>query len=158
MILRDLQKADRAPLETILRQTPAFRETDVEIALELIDNRLEKGERSDYQFVIAVEGQDLLGYACYGQIPLTADSFDLYWILVAPGRKGKGVGIRLMERVDQEVSNRGGARIYADTSSAEAYARARAFYSGRGFVEVARLPDFYRKGEAKVIFCRELPG
>lgn len=157
MILRELQGTDRAQLETMLRQTPAFREADVKVALELISDRLEKGAGSDYQFIVAAEGQVALGYACYGLIPLTLDSFDLYWIVVAPDKRDKRVGIRLLEGVSQEVIRRGGARIYVDTSSADAYTRARAFYSAKGFVEKARLSDFYRKGEAKVIYCLELP-
>lgn len=157
MLLRELTDKDREPIEAILRNTPAFREIDIKIALELIDDRATKREKSDYQFVVASDAETVLGYACYGPIPLTEESFDLYWLAVAPGRQRRKVGTSLMAKVIEQVIRQGGARIYAETSSANEYAPARSFYAASGFVEAARLPDFYRRNEAKVIYCLQLP-
>ena len=125
--------------------------------MELIDDGVARGKKSDFQFVVASEAETILGYACYGLIPLTEDSFDLYWLVVAPGQQHKKIGVRLMARVIEEVTRLGGARIYAETSSANDYSRARSFYAASGFVEAARMPDFYRRGEAKVVYCLQLP-
>jgi len=156
MVLRDLRETDREALAATLRRTDGFRQDDVEVALELIDERLEKGERSEYQFIVAAEGDDLLGYACYGPIPLTESSFDLYWIVVAPRHQRKGVGRALMRRVEESAVRQGGRRVYIDTSSGDAYVDTRAFYTAAGYSEVARFPDFYREGEAKLVYSRDL--
>ena len=45
---------------------------EVAVAEELAADRLARGERSDYRFLVA-DGPDgaLLGYACYGRTPCT---------------------------------------------------------------------------------------
>jgi len=156
MVIRDIQPADREQLAAMLRRTAAFAHDDVDLALELIDDRLAKGSDSDYQFVVAADGSTVLGYACFGLIPLTESSFDLYWIVVAPECQGRGVGSRLIKAVEAMVKQRGGARVYIETPSTQPYAGARAFYASQGYVEAAAFPDFYRDGEAKIVYSREL--
>jgi ribosomal protein S18 acetylase RimI-like enzyme len=99
---------------------------------------------------------DLAGYACYGPIPATRESHDLYWIAVAPERQGRGLGRRLLRAVEREVARAGGRRIYVDTSGRDAYAPTRAFYERAGYVREATLPDFYAPGDAKVIYRKQL--
>ena len=48
------------------------------------DERLEKGAASGYEFVIAEDDSSMVGYACFGEIPCTVGSYDLYWIVVDP--------------------------------------------------------------------------
>lgn len=158
MEIRDLLPSDREPLKASIESIAAFREEDVAIALELIDDRLDNGEDSDYQFLVAVEGDAALGYVCFGLIPLTVSSFDLYWVVVAPEHQRKGVGARLMTAMAQAVVQQGGRRIYIDTSSSDQYATTRAFYHSQGYAEAARFPDFYRDGEARVVYCRQVGG
>jgi len=62
--------------------TGFFNAAEVGIAGELVTERLTKGLRSGYHFVLAERGSRLVGYACYGPIDGTQDSFDLYWIAV----------------------------------------------------------------------------
>ncbi|MGH6749630.1 MAG: GNAT family N-acetyltransferase [Methyloceanibacter sp.] len=50
----------------------------------------------------------------------------------------------------------GAKHIYVDTSSSDRYAPTRGFYQRMGFVEEARLPDFYAPGDGKVIYVKEL--
>jgi ribosomal protein S18 acetylase RimI-like enzyme len=50
----------------------------------------------------------------------------------------------------------GAKHIHADTSSSDRYAPTRGFYQRMGFVEEARLPDFYAPGDGKVIYVKSL--
>ena len=52
----------------------------------------------------------------------------------------------------------GAKHIYVDTSSSDRYAATRGFYQQMGFVEEARLPDFYGDGDGKVIYVKQLGG
>ena len=73
----------------------------VSAALELADDRLEEGEASHYHFLVGeVDGQ-IAGYACWGPIPGTVASADLYWIVVRPGQQGKGVGAELLAAAEE---------------------------------------------------------
>ncbi len=156
MRIRGLQPEDRAGLLALLQRIDAFDSEDVAIAMELIDDRLARGAASDYEFLIAEEAGELAGYACFGPIPLTAGRFDLYWIVVSPARRRRGAGAALLRAVERRVREQGGARVYVDTSSAPAYAAARAFYEAQGYRVAARLADFYRDGEDKVVYVRRL--
>lgn len=136
--------------------TGFFRPEEVAIAVELVEERLAKGAASGYDFVFAEDGEELVGYACSGPIPLTRASHDLYWIAVRPGRQGRGIGRLLLAEVEARVRSAGGRRIYVDTSTRPQYAPTRAFYLGCGYRLAAELPDFYAPGDGKAIFCKEL--
>src|SRR5262249_15456116 len=77
-----------------------FSASEVEIAGELVTERLTKGIRSGYHFILAERGTALSGYACYGQIEGTQGSFDLYWIAVSPDEQRKGLGAQVYARAE----------------------------------------------------------
>ena len=98
----------------------------------------------------------LLGYACYGLIPLTANSYDLYWIAVGPEYQGHGIGKILLETTEKRIRKSGGKRVYVDTSSRRQYRPTRRFYASCGYKKAADLPDFYRDGDGKIVFVKGL--
>ncbi|MGQ9629941.1 MAG: GNAT family N-acetyltransferase [bacterium] len=121
--------------------------------MELIDIYLTQPQQGDYIIACAVGEDDRpLGYVCYGPTPLTDGVYDLYWIVVAPKHQGKGIGGELLRYVEEKVGERGARMLLVETSSQPKYRGARAFYEGRGFVEVARVTDFYSIGDDKIIY------
>jgi GNAT superfamily N-acetyltransferase len=150
--LRPIVPADRAPIEALLRATGSFTEEEVEVALELIDEDPEEG----YRFVVAELASTVVGYACFGLTPLTDGVYDLYWIAVDPTRQGFGIGRALLIAVDEEVRRLGGRMVIIETASKPSYEPTRVFYDRTGCVEVARIPDFYRVGDDKVIYARRV--
>ena len=50
----------------------------------------------------------------------------------------------------------GGRAIYVETSSTEVYSPARSFYLNQGYKEVSRLKDFYRPGDDRITFLKQL--
>ena len=77
-------------------------------------------------------------------MPLTKDSYDLYWIAVAPHAQGLGIGQRLMGLAESAVARRGGGQLYIETSSRGVYARTRRFYRAAGYRQAARLARLLR--------------
>lgn len=158
MPLRPLRPEDRPRLERLLAAISAFNPADRAVALELIDDALAKGEESDYRFLCAEEEGELAGYVCFGRIPLTEASFDLYWIAVDPAFRGRGVGRRLLSAAEEAIRSQGGAQLFAETSSLPLYESARAFYEATGFRLLARLPDFYAPGNDRLTYGKQVPG
>jgi ribosomal protein S18 acetylase RimI-like enzyme len=161
MLLRPLHPADRAPLEEILRATDAFTEAEVAVALELIDLGIrasEGGADAGYRFLVAEEDGRVAGYTCYGETPCTEGTYDLYWIAVDPSLQGRGVGRRLVRATEDAVAASHGRMLLVETASKPSYAATRAFYERIGYVEVARIPDFYRPGDAKIVYQRLVTG
>jgi len=147
---------DPRAIERLVASTGMFTTAETAIALELAVERVAKGRSSGYEFIIAEADDKLLGYACYGPTPGTEATFDLYWIVVGPDAQRRGLGRMLLERVETAVRRIGGHSVYVDTSSSEKYEPTRRFYRRTGFRKVAELPDFYRRGDGKVIMVKDL--
>jgi D-alanine-D-alanine ligase len=153
---QEARPEDRETVGRLVRATGFFSEAEIGIAVELVEERLAKGDASGYCFLFAEEGDRLLGYACFGPIRGTVRCFDLYWIVVDPGKQGRGIGRTLMTASEQLMDERGARLIYADTSSRPQYEPTRAFYLACGYRQEAVLADFYAPGDGKVIFVKSL--
>ena len=92
--LRPVGRAQRARLEQLTAATGRFRPEEVATALELLDESLAGDE--DYRFLGAYDGDEIVGYACWGRTPGTAGTCDLYWIVVDPVRQQQGIGTELL--------------------------------------------------------------
>lgn len=151
-----LVPGDSAAIERLVETTGFFSTEEVAIARELAEAATAHGPASGYEFLLAGGPDGLAGYACFGRIPGTEGSFDLYWIVVSPHLQGQGVGRWLLAETEAAISALGGSRLYVDTSSRPQYAPTRRFYAACSYVVAAELPDFYRPGDGKVIFLKVL--
>jgi len=152
----ELRTSDRAPLAALLQATGFFNPEELSVALELVDDRLAHGTGSHYRFLVAEASGTVSGYACWGPIPGTAASVDLYWIAVDPAAQGKGVGRALLEAAEAEIAREGRSRVYVETASRPQYEPTRAFYLACGYHVAAELDDFYAPGDGKVVFLKVL--
>jgi len=149
--LRDLDRPrDRAPIERLLVATNAFTPAEVQVALELVDERPEVG----YRFVVAEVEGTVAGYACFGETPCTVGTYDLYWIAVDPARQNLGLGRKLLDAVEHAVRAENGRLLVIETASKPEYAATRAFYERCGLELTARIRDFYARGDDKLVYCR----
>ena len=157
VVLRnELQPQDVERVRRLVEITGFFSPAEVDVAAELATERLAKGAKSGYEFIMAEHYGRLAGYACFGPIPATAASYDLYWIAVPPDFQGRGLGLRLLKEVEKRIGSAGGKRIYVDTSQRVQYASTRAFYENSGYRLETVLEDFYGQGEGKAIYCKKL--
>jgi ribosomal protein S18 acetylase RimI-like enzyme len=46
----------------------------------------------------------VVGYTCYGRIPGTKYSWDLYWIAVGKRFQRRGLGHKLMQATEERIS------------------------------------------------------
>lgn len=148
--------SDAGAIEDMVARTGFFTPEEVAIARELVDERLQRGLASGYEFVIAEHQGLMVGYTCYGHIAGTDCSYDLYWIAVDPQQQRSGIGSVLVEATEREISSRGGGRIYIETSGKSQYVPTQGFYRKCGYVLEATLVDFYRQGDDKLIFVKHV--
>jgi ribosomal protein S18 acetylase RimI-like enzyme len=152
--LRPVERAHRARLETLVRDTGLFREAEVRTAVELLDEALDGDD--DYRFLGAFDGDELVGYACFGPTPDTVGTFDLYWIAVDKQRQGSGIGTQLVTAVEQTLSAVDGRLIVVETSSRSDYDATRRFYEAKGYTRAATIPGYYAPGDDLVIYIKDL--
>jgi ribosomal protein S18 acetylase RimI-like enzyme len=157
MHIRPLIEKDRIKISRLIKNGGIFIKEENRVAMELVDDVLCHPGKSDYQIFCAIKDpHHFAGYICFGPIPMTEGCYDLYWIAVDRKYSRNGVGGMLLEKMQTCISKRNGRRIYLDTSSTQPYKAARTFYEKHGFVLACVLRDFYRKGDHKMIFMKEV--
>ena len=151
--VRPLEAGDRAPLEAILKGTGVFSPAEVAVAMELIDTALGNPGQKDYIIRTAAgEEGGVAGYYCVGPTPMTAGTFDLYWIAVSPEHGGMGVGKALLLHAEELVAGMGGTLIIAETSSKPSYDGTNRFYLKNAYREMARIRNYYAQGDDLIVY------
>ena len=162
MHIGGLRVGDRARLAELLVDTGAFHADEVDVALALFDlTHCENGSGADdapvdYEFVGAFDEDQLIGYACFGATPATEGTYDLYWLAVDPAMQGRGVGRALVREVETKLTGRGGRLLVVETSSRPDYDGTRTFYARSGYVEAARVRDFYAPADDRILLTTRL--
>lgn len=141
----------------LTRKIELFLPSDFEVIEELWSEFAAKGDKdSHYHFIAAQQGDEFLGFACYGARPLTEGTFDLYWIGVDQRQQGRGIGKALIRIVEARVCERGGRLLIAETEGQPSFEPTRRFYLSAGYELEARIRDFYRPGNDLTIFTKRL--
>lgn len=148
--------ADVAAVREVTAATGYFHDDEVDVAVELVEERLAKGAASGYEFVLAECGDRVVGYASFGPVPCTKSSFDWYWLAVLPELQGQGIGRQLLAETERRARAMGGTRLYCETSGRPQYASTRAFYERMGFTLCELLEDFYDTGDARATYVKKL--
>jgi GNAT superfamily N-acetyltransferase len=150
------EKRDIQRVMEIVDSTKFFYDHEVEIAVELVTERLSHGESTGYYFVFAEVDGVTAAYSCFGPITMSRTSFDLYWIAAHNDFRGKGIGRKLLEETCNQARSMGCTIIIAETSGLERYSPTRAFYDNNNFVLEARLKDFYDEGDDKLFYTKRI--
>lgn len=155
-IRTEVRTGDAESVREIVESTNFFHNYEVDVAVELVEESLVKGEASGYNFLFAELDGRIIAYSCFGLIPCTASSFDLYWIVVHNGYRKNGIGRKLLALTEDAAARMGASAFYAETSSQPLYEPTRRFYLSNGYLEEARLKDFYNNNDDKLVYSKRL--
>ncbi len=148
--------ADQEAVRTLVSSSGFFSAEEILIAVELVAERLSQGEKSGYSFLLAEGEGRLAGYTCFGPVPGSRHSYDLYWIAVDNGLRRQGIGKDLLFGSEELILKSGGRRIYIETSSRPQYGGTVSFYQDCGYQIAALLEDFYAPADGKIILVKAL--
>jgi GNAT superfamily N-acetyltransferase len=148
--------SDIKAVRDIIVSTKFFYDHEVEIAVELVEERLKEGESSGYYFVFAEQDGTTVAYSCFGSDIMSKTCWDLYWIATHNDYRGKGIGKKLLKETEKEAAKMGCVILIAETSGLPHYAPTRAFYENTGFDLEARIKDFYTMGDDKLFFTKRI--
>jgi ribosomal protein S18 acetylase RimI-like enzyme len=155
-MIRELARDDREEVIALLRATKNFSEAEIAIAEELIDISIEKTEQKDYYAFVAEEKNSVAGFLLLGPTPATAGTYDMYWIAAHPEFQGAGIAQELDDFAVRFVKEHGGYLLIAETSSQPSYERTRAFYAKQRYETLARITDYYKRGDDLIIFGKRM--
>jgi ribosomal protein S18 acetylase RimI-like enzyme len=152
--IRALAAADRAAVADVIASDETFKADEVAVALELVDAAI--AGSNDYEVRVADDGERVSGYICFGRTPMTARTYDLYWVCVHARARGRGIARLLVEAMETELRGRGGGQVRVETSETDGYGAARKLYERLGYPEASRLQDFYAAGDALITYYKVL--
>ena len=154
-MIRPMSAPDKPAVMEIIRTTDMFTPAEVVVAEELIDAYLDTSEPEDYEVVVAEDdGGGVAGYMTWGPTALAENVYDLYWMAVSPREQGRGRGKELVAWLEDRVRTLGGRMIIIETAGQPKYHPTRQFYLRLGYTEVARIPDFYKPGDDRIIYTK----
>lgn len=153
----DVRPSDRNDVRQLVESSGFFSREEIDIAVELVEEHLSKGLQSGYHFLFAEQSGNVVGYTCFGPVPATLNSYDIYWLAVHTGFRRSGIGKSLIAHTEDLIAQQGGRHIYIETSSMDQYATTRLFHRACGYREEAVLKDFYKPGDDKIIYVKVIP-
>ncbi|RCJ21086.1 acetyltransferase [Nostoc minutum NIES-26] len=121
----------------------------------------ELAQMLDQHFNSELESQDLwftdddngvVGVAYVAPERMTEGTWNLYLIAIHPDRQRQGRGGVLLSHVEQVLADRGERVLLVETSGLESFEYVRSFYRKNGYDEEARIREFYKAGDDKIIF------
>ena len=156
VIRKELLPGDDERIREVLESSGYFQPREIDVALELVQEALKKGDESGYYFMTAREKSRLAGYICYGPIPMTLNRWDIYWIAVDDRLRGRGIGGMLLEQTEDHIRMLGGRKTYIETSSSMRYAPTRRFHEKQGYILEAVQKDYYDDGDDRCLYVKVL--
>lgn len=154
-MIRSLGKGDIAAVRAFLEGTRMFKNEEVRVAVEMMEECASKSEQDDYISYVSVRGKRVAGWLCFGRTDFCEGVYDMYWICVDGEFRGEGICKALVHFMEELLKKNGDLRmIVIETSSQEKYRPTCRFYEKCGFILEATLRDFYAPGDNKLIYLK----
>jgi len=114
------------------------------------------GETNSRDFWITDDDDGPVGVAYVAPERMTKGTWNLYLIAVHPDHQRQGRGMALLCYVEQMLAERGERVLLVETSGMDEFRYVRAFYRKNGYDEEARIREFYKAGDDKIVFRKAL--
>lgn len=149
--IRLATKADAEAVSTILIETGLTEEGD--------GSALEPMDENHTWIVLEDECGVVIGAAYFGPESHSDRVWNLYALAVTKQRQGRGRGTALVTWAEENLRARGtdvAKLLLIDTSSVDSFELTRAFYLKLGYVEEARVRNYYGDNDDKVTYWKNL--
>jgi ribosomal protein S18 acetylase RimI-like enzyme len=151
MPIRPANAADVPAMKRVIAATELFPEDMLD---DMMASFLNENSLEELWFVATASNAVGLGYCA--QERMTEGTWNVLLIAVDPEHQNKGFGKELMAYAEQTTRERGARILLVETSGLSEFERTRNFYRSRSYEEEARLRDYYKHGEDKIIFRKAL--
>lgn len=154
-MIRPITPQDTNAVMTLADASGLFTPHELEALSEVLADYLSGDPHRNHVWV-AADDNGLVGTAYYVPESLADGVWNLLFIAVRPDLQGRGRGAALLRHVEQALTEGGVRLLLVETSGLGSFEHTRAFYRKNGYDEEARVRDFYRVGDDKVIFRKAL--
>lgn len=151
--LRTLTSDDRARVLELVTEAiggAAYRESPMHFLRLALSGRSEEESRG----IVAVRDDRVVGCALYGAVAGAVGTGRIHFVAVAPSARRLGIGARLCEAAISSLTGAGARSVVVEMPDDRALGDGQRLLSSCAFVEVARVPDYYRDGIALIVLHR----
>lgn len=155
-MIRPITPADTPALLALAEASGLFQPNELEQVGQMLAEYHGSGGAGDGQFWVTDDDGGPVGVAYCAPERLTEGTWNLYLIAVHPDRQRQGRGTTLLRYVEQKLTDQGERVLLVETSGLASFERTRAFYRNSGYDEEARIREFYKAGDDKIVFRKAL--
>ena len=150
--IRKVEKVDIPELKKVLDSSELFPSYLLD---DMISDYLSNEKSRDIWFTTINQGKPIsIGYCAPER--LTEGTYNLYAIAVHKSKQGNGIGKKMMEYIESELRKNGNRILIVETSGKPEFELTREFYIKCDYKQQAVIPEFYEKGDDKVVFWKKL--
>lgn len=150
--IRKVEKADIPELKKVLDSSELFPSYLLD---DMISDYLNNEKSTDIWFTTIDNGKPIsIGYCAPER--LTEGTYNLYAIAVNKKQQGNGIGQKMMEYIESELKAKGNRILIVETSGKPEFELTREFYIKCNYTKQAVIPEFYEKGDDKIVFWKKL--
>ena len=153
-----ITKLEPKHLESVIKLVRASGLFDVEGIKQINQCLAEHIAGNNALWFLAFDNETPLGIVYCTPEPMTEGTWNILMLVIAPAFQRQGHGQSLISHVEKSLEARGERLIIVETSSLGEFEKARSFYLKCGYVEAARIQNFYAKGDDKIVFSKSLIG
>lgn len=146
--IRPVQAPDLPQLKQVIDSTELFPSDMLD---DMLAGYLEKKEECLW---LTTDNAHAVAYCAPEK--MTEGTWNLYLLAVHASQQGNGVGTQLLQRLEETLASQKARVLLVETSGNDEFDRTRQFYQKRGFVEEARIREFYQEGDDKIIYWKKL--
>ncbi len=154
--VRPALPTDQTSMITAIAASGLFLPGELDGIEEMLTSYFAGDPVADQYWITAADGKKSVGAAYYAPERMTDGTWNTYLIAVHADYQGQGHGTALMRYIERALASRGERVLLVETSGVPGFERTRAFYRKIGYDEEARIRDFYKAGDDKVIFRKAL--
>lgn len=152
MKIRPTQRDDIPDLTLVLDATGLF-PSDM---LPAMLNGLLSNDDAEAIWLTCERSGKAIGFCYAAPEPLADGTWNMLAIAVHPEEQNRGAGAAIVSALESRLRDDGNRLLIADTSGSGAFSSARRFYASNGYVEEARIRDFWAAGDDKIVYWKTL--
>jgi ribosomal protein S18 acetylase RimI-like enzyme len=154
-MIRPITPNDRTALIALAAASGLFEPAQTAELAQMLDQHFNP-EDENQELWLTDDDHGPVSVAYVAPERMTEGTWNLYLIAVDPDRQRQGRGMALLNHIEHLLTARGERVLLVETSGVESFEYVRSFYRKSGYDEEARIREFYKAGDDKIIFRKAL--
>lgn len=151
LTIRSAERKDIAAMQSVAENAELF---PPEMLEDMMSGYL--SQTNDDLWFVALTGDRLVGFGFFEPERMTSGTWNLLAIGILDDCRGRGIGAEMMRHLEDRLRTAGERILIVETLGTPAFERTRSFYRTTGYVEEARIREFYEPGSDKVVYWKHL--